>query len=70
MAATTLLDVWEFLIVDPDDRQGHVIPLVGVFEGGESISGVILWILGQCKGQFRGQRSNISAHDSRTSLCT
>ena len=31
MAVATILDIWKFPIVDPDDRHGRVIPL---FEDG------------------------------------
>ena len=27
MAVATILDIWKFPIVDPDDLHGHVIPL-------------------------------------------
>ena len=56
MAATTILDAWTFPTVDPDDIQGCAIPLFGLCEGGESISGVIFWILGQSQGQIRGHK--------------
>ena len=50
MAAATIFDVEHFSTVHPDNIDGHVIPLFGVVEGGQSISGVIFWILGQCQG--------------------
>ena len=57
MAATTILDAWTFPTVDPDDIQSRAIPLFfGVCEGGESISGVIFWILGQSQARSN-QRS-------------
>ena len=37
MAIATILDIWKFPIVDPDDLHGRVITLFGVFESGESI---------------------------------
>ena len=61
MAVATILDIWKFPIVDPDDLHGRVIPLFWMVEGGESIFGVILWILGQCQGQTGGQMSNLAA---------
>ena len=29
MAVATILDIWKFPIVDPDDLHGRVIPLFG-----------------------------------------
>ena len=61
MAAATIFDVEHFSTVHPDNLDGCVIPLFGVIEGGEFISGVIFLILGQCQGQTRGQMSNLAA---------
>ena len=36
MAVATILDIWKCPIVDPDDLHGRVIPLFGVFEGGNT----------------------------------
>ena len=58
MAIATILDIWKFPIVDPDDLHGRVITIVGVFAGGESISGVMFLILGRNQGQTRSQMSN------------
>ena len=55
MAAATILDVWKYPIIFPRDLQGRFI---GVFEGGESISGVIFRIRCHVQGQIRGQMSN------------
>ncbi len=54
MAAATVLDVWKVPIVDRDDLHVHVIPLFGICEGGEFISGVIVRLLGQSQGQISG----------------
>ena len=45
MAAATILDVWKVQIVDPVDLHVHVIPLFGMCEGGESISGIMFCLL-------------------------
>ena len=65
MAAATIFDVEHRCgtcsTFHPDNLDGRVIPFLGVVEGGESISGVIFWILGQCQGQTRVQMSNLAA---------
>ena len=42
MTAATILDVWKCPIVDPGDIQGHAIPILGVLDDGESISGDVV----------------------------
>ena len=57
MAAATIFDVEHFSTVHPDTLDGRVIPLFGVIEGGEFISGVIFfdtWSVSRSN-----QRSNV-----------
>ena len=66
MAAATIFDMEHVSTVHPDNLDGRVIPLVGVVEGGESISGVICWILGQCQGQTGGVVGRHQKQDTTT----
>ena len=56
MAVSAILNFGKFSTFDLDDIEGRVIPLLWVFQDGESISEVIFWIRGQCQGQVRDQR--------------
>ena len=59
MAVSANLNFGKYSTFDLDDIEDGVMPLLWVVQDGESISGVIFWILGQNQGQISQVKGQI-----------
>ena len=58
MAVATILDIWTFPTVDPDDLHSRVIPLFECLRVGNPFMELFVRILGINQGQTRSQMLN------------